>query len=275
MADGRTYQTVATIRKSEGVPLSTVPLGRFRSPPRRDFALAQNETHVWSAGLDNAGTSLDSFADGLSLAERERAARFRFLPDRRRYLIAHTALRSILAMYLGVDPAVIEFDSGPVGKPKVAQHFAGGEIEFNLSHSGELALVAVTRGTEIGVDVERIRDDFAFESIAQRFFTAKEVAALHALPPDLRRVAFYKCWTSKEALMKGKGLGVSGPLDEVRIRLTATGVRVTPARRGWSLTELTPTAGYAAALAMRKIACEPQCYRWAPALLEPEYRNRD
>ncbi len=248
--------------------MSTVSSARVWSSFPTDFSLAHNETHIWLASLDNAETSLERFADCLSLAERDRAARFKFPADRTRYLIAHAALRSILAMYLSVQPGEIEFSSGPVGKPKLAHSFAGSEIEFNLSHSGELALIAVTRGREVGVDVERIQQDFAFESIARRFFTSREVAALHALPPDLQREAFYKCWTSKEALMKGKGLGVSGSLDEVRIQLTATGLCVTPAVRGWSLTELTPTSGYTATLAVKKLYCEPQCYRWEPSLVE-------
>ncbi len=232
------------------------------------FSLAQNETHVWLASLDQSDTAMDRFADCLSLAERDRATRFVFRPDRTRYLIAHAALRSILGTYLSVHPAAIEFDSGPVGKPKLAQSFAGSEIEFNLSHSGELALIAVTRGGEVGVDIERIQGNFAFESVAQRFFTSREVTALQMLPLDLQREAFYKCWTSKEALMKGRGTGLSGSLDEVEIQLTPTGVRVTPAARAWSLIELAPASGYAAALAVKKLYCEPQCYRWEPSFLD-------
>jgi 4'-phosphopantetheinyl transferase len=272
MADGRTYQTVATSRKSKGMPLSIVPSGCFRSPTRRDFALAQNEIHVWLAGLDPAGTSWDSFADCLSLAERERAARFKFLPDRRRYLIAHAALRSILGMYLSVQPVVLAFDSGPAGKPKLAQDFAGSQIEFNLSHSGELALIAVTHGSEVGVDIERIQENFDFASIAQRVFTSREVAALHVLPLDLQREAFYKCWTSKEALLKAKGTGLSGSLDEVQIVLTPKArVRVTPAAGGWSLTDLSPIDGYAAALATPTLDCRRQCYLWEPSFLESKH----
>ncbi len=236
-----------------------------------DFALAQNETHVWLAGLDNAATSVEPFADCLSPAERDRAARFKFLPDRTRYLIAHAALRSILGMYLSVHPAAIEFDSGPMGKPKLAQNFYGSEIEFNLSHSGELALIAVARGGEIGIDIERIQENFAFEPIAQRFFTSREMTALSVLPPELRREAFYKCWTSKEALMKAKGLGLSGSLDEVRVRLTAAGVRVTAAVHDWALVEPSPISGYAAALAAKKIYCEPRCYCWEPSLLDAKH----
>ncbi len=232
-----------------------------------DFELPEKEAHVWLASLTAADTSLDRVADCVSPAERDRATRFKFLPDRTRYLIAHAALRSILGRYLNVHPAAVEWIEGPIGKPKLAPTLAGGEIEFNLSHSGDLALIAVARATEVGIDVERVQEDFAFESVAQRFFTPREVAALQALPPDLRREAFYKCWTSKEALMKGKGLGLSGSLDEVRIQLTATGVHVIGAVDDWALVELNPGRRYVAALAARQDQCEPRCYRWEPSLL--------
>jgi 4'-phosphopantetheinyl transferase len=236
-------------------------------PP--DQALAQDKIHVWLTSLEDADISLESCAACLSLAERERAARFKFERDRKRYLIAHGALRSILAIYLDIDAAAVDFDSGPAGKPKLAQNWAGSGIEFNLSHSGEVALIAVTRGGEIGVDVERVREDFAFQPIAQRFFTANEVAALRDLPVALQREAFYKCWTSKEALLKARGTGLSGQLDEVQIvRTTEAGVRVTFAAGEWSLTELSPIEGYALALAAKKLACRPQGYRWQPSMLE-------
>jgi 4'-phosphopantetheinyl transferase len=270
MAGAKTYQTVATIGKSEGIPLSTVSSGRVWSSFPTDFALAQNETHVWLAGLDDAGLGLQYFADSLSLAERDRAARFKFVLDRRRYLVAHAALRSILAAYLTANPRELQFGSGPHGKPKLASETAH-EIEFNLSHSHELALLAVTRGREIGIDVEHVRQDFAFDEVAKRFFTAREVAALGALPRALQREAFYRCWTSKEALLKGKGTGLSGSLDEVQIRLAVTGVRVTAAVDDWSLIELSPIGGYAAALAVQKLYCELRCYRWDPSFLESKH----
>jgi 4'-phosphopantetheinyl transferase len=241
-------------------------------PP--DRPLAKDEIHVWLVGLEDADICLEHCADCLSSAERDRAARFKFAQDRKRYLIAHGALRSILAIYLDVDAAAIDFDSGPAGKPKLPRAFASSAVEFNLSHSGEIALIAVTRGEEIGVDVERIREDFAFKPIAQRFFTANEVAALQDLPVDLQREAFYKCWTSKEALLKAKGTGLSGALDEVQIVLTTeAGVRVTVAAGEWSLTELSPIGGYTAALATKKLDCRPHCYRWQPSLLEPGFRS--
>ena len=270
MVNIRTYQTVAANEKSKGIPLSTVSSGRVWSSFPIDFALAQNDIHVWIAGLEDAGLGLEYFADSLSLAERDRAARFKFVLDRRRYLVAHAALRSILAAYLTANPRELQFGSGPHGKPKLASETAH-EIEFNLSHSHELALLAVTRGQEIGIDVEHVRQDFAFDDVAKRFFTAREVAALGALPRALQREAFYRCWTGKEALLKGKGTGLSGSLDEVQILLAATGVRVTPAVCDWSLTELTPATGYVSALAVKKLYCEPQRYRWEASFLESKH----
>jgi len=222
----------------------------------------KDEVHVWLAGLDHAAIGLDACAGCLSPTERERAARFKFAQDRKRYLISHAALRSILGVYLGMDPALIAFAAGPAGKPKLAPSLAGREIEFNLSHSGEVALVAVSRGKEIGIDVERIREDFEFEPIAQRFFTANEVAALRCLPGDLQREAFYRCWTAKEALLKAKGTGLSGALDEVHIEAAGGSIRTTPAQHGWTLGEVNPIPDYAAALALETRPHKIQCCRW-------------
>lgn len=229
--------------------------------------LLKNDVHVWLVRLDDSAAGIDACADWLSSTERERAARFKFARDRSRYAIAHGALRAILGRYLSVDPGAIDFDAGPAGKPKLAPRWAGAELEFNLSHSGEVALIAVTRGAEIGIDVERIRQAFAFEPIAQRFFTGHEVAALRSLPVDLQREAFYKCWTSKEALLKAKGSGLSAALDEVCVAVTGTGIRITPARRGWVLREVRPIPGYAAALAVKQRPRNVQCCRWEASML--------
>lgn len=222
----------------------------------------KNEIHVWLAGLEEGEICLDACANCLSSAERERAARFKFAQDRKHYVVAHAALRSILGIYLGVNPAFIAFAAGPAGKPKLAPTLADSRLEFNLSHSGSVALVAVARGKEIGVDVERMRADFDFEPIAQRFFTAKEVEALRRLPGDLQTEAFYKCWTAKEALLKAKGTGLSGPLDEVHIEAVGTCIRITPAQRGWTLGEVSPIPDYAAVLALETRPHKIRCCRW-------------
>jgi len=151
----------------------------------------------------------------LSKGEQARAARFKFDRDRRLFTVAHAALRSICATYLRTSPRTVEFAEGPYGKPKLASD-SGTDLRFNLSHSGELALIAAALKREIGVDLECVRD-FDCDPVAERFFTALEVADLRSLRKPLQRSAFYKCWTSKEAFLKAKGTGLSGKLDEVEI----------------------------------------------------------
>jgi 4'-phosphopantetheinyl transferase len=213
---------------------------------------------------DDAGLCLECCRDLLSSDERERAARFKFATDRERYIIAHGALRSILGSYLKVAPADLRFAIGSNGKPQLAPGFAGDRLKFNLSHSRVVSLVAVIRGREIGVDVEHIREDFPFDEVAQRFFASEEVRALRALPRRFQREAFYRCWTGKEALLKAKGTGLSGKLDEVEIVFTSEeSVRIIGTTPGWTLTELSPRDGYVGAVAVAKTPGEIQCHRWA------------
>lgn len=242
----------------------TNPLwAHFSSTP----SAAKDDVHVWLADLEDPGVHLDRCAEYLSAAERARAAQFKFAVHRQHYLIAHGALRSVLGMYLGVTAAAINFDSGPAGKPRLAGNLSSAGLEFNLSHSGRVALIAVARGREVGIDVELIEEDFPFHSVAQRFFTRAEVAALEKLPAHLQRETFYRCWTSKEALLKAKGTGLSAPLEELQIALTATGVRITPLAQSWGLTEVSPIYGYTAALGLKASQHRLECYRWEASAL--------
>ena len=224
--------------------------------------LHENEIHIWLVRLDGSfcmrcGIQL------LSTDEQERAAKFKFQNDRRRYIVAHTALRLLLSQYANVSSSELNFFASAYGKPFLAA--PAGNIQFNLSHSHEVALIAVTEGREIGVDVEWIRKDFAFAEVAERFFTESEVAALHSLPHNFQREAFYKCWTSKEAFLKAKGTGLSGELDEVEIILIPEeGVRVNGTISNWNLVELSPCAGYAGALALEGSECRLKCFQWRP-----------
>jgi 4'-phosphopantetheinyl transferase len=203
----------------------------------------------------------------LSADERQRAKRFRFDKDRQLYTAAHAAMRSVLASYLRVPGDEIQLVSGAHGKPLLA-HPAASRLQFNLSHSHELALIAVTRGRAVGVDVEFVKEDFAFHEVAGRFFTALEVASLSALPRALQRGAFFKCWTSKEAFLKAKATGLSGKLDEVQIVLTRDGaVGIEANVPGWYLCELQGNDGYEAALVLEGGAIPVRCYRWEPRLI--------
>jgi len=198
----------------------------------------------------------------LSAAEQERARRFKFEKDEKLFTIAHAALRSILARYLSVSPTKIEFIIDPQGKPRLAAA-SGESLRFNISHSGELAVIAVA-SRELGVDVECIKENFGFEEVAEHFFTAREVAALRALPSHLQRRAFYQCWTCKEAFLKAKGTGLSGELDEVQIVLDGESARIDANVPGWSLKEIDVRDGYAAAVVSAGEPAEVRIYRWAP-----------
>jgi 4'-phosphopantetheinyl transferase len=233
-----------------------------RPSPSSSLVLRENAVHIWLVQTNGESISLGDFKDLLSSVEQDRASKFKFETDRRRYITAHAALRSILSIYVNSPARELQFASGPYGKPKLAPIHDKKKIAFNLSHSHELALIAVTQGREIGVDVERVREDFAFDEVAQRFFTTREVAALHALPLHLQREAFYKCWTSKEAFLKAKGTGLSGQLDEVEMMLTDHVLRLKGTIPNLSLIELTVYAGYVAALVVDGVEPQLTYYAW-------------
>jgi 4'-phosphopantetheinyl transferase len=220
------------------------------------------DAHVWAVQLDDPGCDVVFCRERLSRDERARADKFKFARDQRRYVIAHAALRDILALYTHAGAAELQFDQGAHGKPKLAAPFSACGIDFNLSHSHETALVAVNDRHEIGVDIEYVKSDFEIFAVANRFFTKREVAALRGLPAALRRQAFYKCWTSKEAFLKAKGTGLSGQLDEVEIALAGENVRIQAAVANWTLAELAPRDGYEAALVTKDKPAQALCYRW-------------
>ena len=129
----------------------------------------------------------------LSADEQLRAARFRFDLDRERWIRAHSALRLILARITGIPAAQLQFALGPHGKPSVAN---GGDVEFNLSHSGSWAMIAVTRGVPVGVDIEHIRENVNMTALLERLGEAN----LPDSQPDL-----YRAWTRREATSKAAG----------------------------------------------------------------------
>jgi len=210
--------------------------------------LEDGALHVWAVPLDGDPAPFDGL---LCAVEEDRLARFRFADHRRRYQISHGALRRILAGYLQQDPRAIGFRHGPRGKP----FLDGGGLSFNLSHSGQLALVAVT-SEEVGVDVEKARRLDSLMQIAERHFSDREFGALRALAQGDRELAFYRCWTRKEAYIKALGEGLSLALDsfEVSICEQAEFVACHDGREdpaAWSMLDVSPGAGYVGAVAAR------------------------
>ena len=211
--------------------------------------LGDHEAHLWRLDLDAAGSA--AAVDILSEDERARAARFHFERDRQRFIAGRAALRRILAAYLGRSPADLVFTVGPHGKPAVENL----GLEFNLSHSAGCGLLAVTRDRRVGVDVERVRADFAGEDIARRFFAPAEVEALAGSAPDQYATGFFRCWTRKEAYVKARGDGLSLALDRFEVPLDQGATRALAACLDdpsecarWSLREVVPAPGYVGAL---------------------------
>jgi 4'-phosphopantetheinyl transferase len=164
---------------------------------------------VWRARLDRAGWP---GADRLPTAERERAARLRVPLARERWVAARWALRDVLAHCLDEDPVAIELRIAPGGKPMLAD--PTGPLRFNLSHSGELALVAVAWEREVGVDVERIAPRRDLVALALRGLDPAVASRVAMTPPERRPAAFYAAWSRREAIAKCHGTGLGAPPPE-------------------------------------------------------------
>lgn len=180
------------------------------------LALDVAEVHLWQASLD--GRPADIFESFLSADELDRANRFHFTEDRTHFVVARGLLRNLLAAYLGINCAELRFSYGAKGKPFLLLHDQT-QINFNLSHSHGRAAFAFSRGRELGVDLEYVKEDFEAELVANQFFSRSEVLALRAVPAELRNQAFFNCWTRKEAYIKARGEGLSMPLDEFDVSL--------------------------------------------------------
>ena len=184
--------------------------------------------------------------------ERRRSRRFVRATDRRRFTLAHVALRLFLARCLGIEPTRVLYENGDHGKPHLVPGLA--PLEFNLSHSDELALIAATRDRSVGVDLERVRDVRDLLDIADTHFSLAEREALRSVPQADRRAAFFRCWTRKEAVVKASGEGLARELDSFDVDLapgSTSALKRFGGRPGYeaglSLRDIPSPPGYAAA----------------------------
>jgi 4'-phosphopantetheinyl transferase len=226
--------------------------------------LARDAVHVWAVPLVNVRAPWPELQSMLSSDERARAGRFLRKESGRSFTAARAGLRSVLGRYLNMTPKEVPIVCEPNGKPRLADNAAAHDLRFNLAHSGELALVAVTRGGEIGVDVERLRPVDHWQDIASRYFHATELAAIGGADASQLPAAFLRCWTRKEAVLKAIGVGILFPLDAFRVPVTEE-VRgwidvpahsSTAASRYW-LQHVDPCAGYVAAVATTRQTHSP------------------
>ena len=206
--------------------------------------------HLWYLSL--AIDSQEDLGAWLSKDEQIRAAQFRFPLHRRRYMVARCALRKILARYLKTSPDKIAFHYNRFGKPFLVDE----ALQFNVAHTGDVAVMAFTSRCRVGVDVERVRADIMDENIAEHFFAPGELDALQALPVKKRPEAFFQCWTRKEAFIKAIGMGLSIPLHDFTVTLDPDKAALletawqSAEASHWTLRTFCPAPGYVGALAV-------------------------
>jgi 4'-phosphopantetheinyl transferase len=207
--------------------------------------------HAWHVTLDRAPDEVARFESTLSGEEKARADRFHFQNDRSRFVVARGFLRALLGEYLQRAPAELEFSYGRYGKPALAGPEVSPGLSFNVSHSSSLAVYAISRNRNLGIDVEHVRPESAGENIAERYFSAREFSELRKLPPEEKVRGFFNCWTRKEAYLKATGLGLRIPLDAFAVSLAPgqPAQFLEGVESCWHLSAYEPAEGYAAAIA--------------------------
>ena len=241
-------------------------------PLTTPLALEPSLVHVVRIGLDADESSLHELRSLLSSDEAARAARYKVELPRRHFIICRAILRRLLASCLACDPRGVEFEYGAHGKPALCQStHSGQDVRFSVSHSSDQALIAVARGRQVGVDIERIDPTVRILKLANRFFSPREAQELAGLPSCDQPGGFYKGWTCKEAYLKGTGFGLSFPLNHFSVSLNPH----QPARlievvdqpselTRWRLLSLDHSPDFAAALLYESATGEPvSVIQWA------------
>lgn len=239
----------------------------WKEPPS-DTALANDEVQVWSVDLDQPSSRVGELFHFLSPDEQQRASRFQIEQKRLENVVGRATLRRLLGKFLALDPAALVFNYTSRGKPELAGALAG-KLHFSVSHSGGLALIAVTRLCPIGVDVEHVRPRRYDIEVARRFFTTRESTVLESLPEADRPAAFFNLWTRKEAWLKATGVGIAESMNRVELSFLPgepahiLSVADAPDEAGkWTLAGLNPATGFIGALAVRARDLNVLCRHW-------------
>ncbi len=266
---GRSTALRTSSGAADGRPPAAPPRA-WRLPPST-ARLPWNEAHVWWTELPRWTTSASRLAaleDVLGDVERARADGYASPTERDRFVAARALLRVLLGRYLGVEPRHLALATGPFGKPTLDPGRAGVALEFNVSHSGDVALFAFARGGRIGVDVEARRAVPEALTIARSHFSQREAAALTAMRGETRERAFLGAWTRKEAWLKALGDGLSRPLVEVEVPMCALARAATLHLRDaptsaprWRVEPLPAGPRFAAAVAVEGGARRTRCFR--------------
>lgn len=222
--------------------------------------IAGRKAHVWRIDLDLNESGMRHAAAHLCEDEKKRAERLISPKNRRRFIVAHATVRVILGRYLGLEPENVAMTAGEYGKPGLVQTTDRPPIFFNLSHSAGMAIVGISMGRAIGVDIERVRPVSGMEGICGRFFTKPEARMLESAPDEAQRELFFRLWTMKEACLKAIGKGLRGledlpsligkPDDMTPSHPVPVAACLEISGRSWSVKRIFAASGYEAAVAI-------------------------
>lgn len=215
------------------------------APEAGAFVVPEAGTDVWHVDLRGGSVRSARHLRVLSGEERTRAGKFHFEPDASRFIYAHGALREILARYVRQPAEEVVISATPSGKPFPGGAGAPTGVRFNLAHSGDIALIAISLGMDVGIDIEKVNPALDLDSIARRCFAPGERAWLASVSPSLLVETFFTIWTRKEAYLKGRGDGLLGPLTKID-------VSASPARPGqaWVVRDVPVPPNYRGAIAL-------------------------
>jgi len=233
------------------------------SSRRTAASLGRDEVQVWSAILCHDEVESIELTRDLSPDEHKRAERFLVEESRRQFIFSRAVLRQLLGACLNTTPSALSFCYHPHGKPFV--HQSG--LCFNLSHSGQLMVIALARGCDVGVDVEWLHGRTDWSLLAERIFSSRELRELRALPASNQREAFFNGWTRKEAYLKATGEGLTDDLRAIEVTLSPgqeprlLGLPAGPeAVRQWRLEEIPLSSEFAGAVAFESAEAAQRFY---------------
>jgi 4'-phosphopantetheinyl transferase len=238
---------------------------KWLNPPDK-LILSDEEAHIWRADLEIDECFQSSFLKLLSSDEKNRAQKFRFAKNSQNFIAARGILRSLIGKYLEINPAEVSFQYSKFGKPGIAHN---NSLQFNISHSQNVALFAFTKRFTIGVDVEFVNPNIEAKDIATNFFSKNEILNLLALPEEQQSLGFFNCWTRKEAFIKAVGEGLSFPLDKFEVslepdkpaKLLATHWEPEAVSK-WSMYSMSPGANFVGSLVIEGLAQQVKFWNW-------------
>jgi len=247
------------------VPESDAPHNNepvFWQPVTRCPPFSSNFLHVWQFELNGDSSFEAQRRSILSSDELARASRFHFQVHANRFITGRMAIRTILGAYLGISPRDLAFQQTQYGKPFLSAALNPLLLSFNLSHSQDLGVFAISPHKCLGIDVEAIRTDFGGEEVAESHFAPAEFQELLSLPEAQRPQAFFNCWTRKEAYVKALGAGLQIPLDsfEVSLRPDEPARFLRGAGATWRLVSFSPARDFQGAVAYEGIPADAEFF---------------